>query len=520
MKNRAVFTALFFLIVLAAIVVRGARLDLRPMHHDEANQAVKFGLLLERGEYTYDPKDHHGPTLYYFALPLAWISSGASFETLSETTLRLLPVLFGVGILLLLFVFKDGLGKTDKIFAGIIYAFSPVMVFFSRFFIQEMLLLFFMVGALASGWRYYRKPSSSWAVVTGILIGLMYATKETCVILFGAMAGALILVFFTGGRDFEKRDEGRRFSFRHLMLFMGAAAAIAFVFYSSFFENLQGPIDSLLAYQNYFMRAGSEGIHSHPWTYYLHMLAFFRSQPGPYWSEFFIIALALIGGAAGFLANQNKSKSILLNRFILFFTLISLAVYSAISYKTPWNLLPFHFGFILLSGMGAAFLIGLGKRLWIKAAVVLLLLLGMIHLGIQCYRTNFVYYADPRNPYVYSQTTNDFLNLVERVQDLSSIHPEERGMFIKVVASPTEYWPLPWYLRGFNRVGYWEDVKSAFKYPEAPILISAMDYAEEIEFRLGDRFVKEYFGLRPGVLLSLYIDKDLWDKFIQTRISK
>jgi predicted membrane-bound mannosyltransferase len=39
----------------------------RPMHADEANQAVKLGALLERGEYRFDPYDHHGPTLYYFA---------------------------------------------------------------------------------------------------------------------------------------------------------------------------------------------------------------------------------------------------------------------------------------------------------------------------------------------------------------------------------------------------------------------------------------------------------------------
>ena len=196
MKNRAVFTVLFFLVVLVAVVIRGGRLDLRPMHHDEANQAVKFGLLLEKGEYTYDPVDHHGPTLYYLTLPFAWISSGTSFENLSESTLRLVPVLFGIAILLLLLVFKSGMSKSAKIFAGLIYAVSPVMVFFSRFYIQEILLLFFMTGAIASGWRYYKKPSSSWAVVTGLFVGLMYATKETCVILFGAMAGALALEFF------------------------------------------------------------------------------------------------------------------------------------------------------------------------------------------------------------------------------------------------------------------------------------------------------------------------------------
>ena len=32
------------------LALRLARLDVRPMHHDEANQAVKFGALLERGE--------------------------------------------------------------------------------------------------------------------------------------------------------------------------------------------------------------------------------------------------------------------------------------------------------------------------------------------------------------------------------------------------------------------------------------------------------------------------------------
>lgn len=520
MKKRAVFTVLFFLIVLTAILIRAAGLNLRPMHHDEANQAVKFGLLLEKGEYTYDPSDHHGPTLYYLTLPLAWISSGLSFENLSEITLRLVPVVFGVFILLLLLVFKDGMGKTDKIFAGLFYTVSPAMVFFSRFYIQETFLLFFMAGTITSGWRYYRRPSSSWAITAGLFAGLMYATKETYIILFGAMAGALTLLLLFERNNFKKSEVGRRFSFRHFLFFVGAAAVVAFVFYSSFFENLSGPIESVLAYKNYFSRAGSGGIHSHPWYYYIQMLSFFHIQPGPYWSEIVILILALIGGAAGFIRNKNGEKTSILIRFIFFFTLLSLAIYSSVSYKSPWNLLPFHFGFILLAGYGASFLINLSKKIWIKIGVVVLMLLGLYHLSIQCYRTNFIYYADPRNPYVYSQTTNDFLNLVERLNVLSSIHPEGKDIFIKVVASPTEYWPLPWYLRQYRRVGYWEDVKKAFDYPEAPILIASMDKAEEIVSRVGDRFISEFYGLRPGVLLSLHIEKSLWDTFIQTRMTQ
>ena len=65
--------ALVALALAAGLALRLARLDVRPMHHDEANQAVKFGALLERGEYRYDAHDHHGPTLYYLTLPVAWL---------------------------------------------------------------------------------------------------------------------------------------------------------------------------------------------------------------------------------------------------------------------------------------------------------------------------------------------------------------------------------------------------------------------------------------------------------------
>ena len=60
------------LLTLAAFWLRGRDLAGRPMHSDEANQAVKAGELLETGHYAFDPHDHHGPVLYYAALPVAW----------------------------------------------------------------------------------------------------------------------------------------------------------------------------------------------------------------------------------------------------------------------------------------------------------------------------------------------------------------------------------------------------------------------------------------------------------------
>ena len=71
--TRALAGALIGLALASGLCLRLARLDTRPMHHDEANQAVKFGTLLETGQYHYDFRDHHGPTLYYLTLPAAWL---------------------------------------------------------------------------------------------------------------------------------------------------------------------------------------------------------------------------------------------------------------------------------------------------------------------------------------------------------------------------------------------------------------------------------------------------------------
>src|SRR5688572_9486624 len=75
------------------------------MHADEANQAVMLDELITAGHYAFDPRDHHGPTLYYAAVPLAWMRDERTLATLTETTVRLVPALFGtVSVILLVAV--------------------------------------------------------------------------------------------------------------------------------------------------------------------------------------------------------------------------------------------------------------------------------------------------------------------------------------------------------------------------------------------------------------------------------
>jgi predicted membrane-bound mannosyltransferase len=138
-------------------------------------------------------------------------------------------------------------------------------------------------------------------------------------------------------------------------------------------------------------------------------------------------------------------------------------------------------------------------------------------------RINAQFQWDERNPYVYVHTSSNLLKLVRRVADIADVSKEGRGLFIAVVTSPENAWPLPWYLRRYPSVGYWTDPSQLPAQPAEPALVIATpDFDEALDRRLGDGYLTEYYGLRPrqDVLLSLHIRRDLWDRFMQTRTTK
>ena len=150
--TRALAGALIGLALAAGLGLRLARLDTRPMHHDEANQAVKFGALLEHGEYRYDASDHHGPTLYYLTLPAAWLRGQHTLASLDEDTLRGVTVVAGAATILLLPLLSRAIGRTPVAASAWLMALSPVMVFYSRMYIQEsMFACFGLAFAIALG---------------------------------------------------------------------------------------------------------------------------------------------------------------------------------------------------------------------------------------------------------------------------------------------------------------------------------------------------------------------------------
>jgi hypothetical protein len=192
-------------------------------------------------------------------------------------------------------------------------------------------------------------------------------------------------------------------------------------------------------------------------------------------------------------------------------------IFSAIRYKTPWNLLPFYAGAVAMAGYGTAALLARFRSRLARGFVAAALLLAVSNLAVQDWRANFRYPADPRNPYVYAHTVPDYLRLAERITDIAALHPDRSAMLVKVVAGPHEQWPTPWYMRGMTRVGYWTSAADAGRLDDAPVVIAAQDQAETIAVALGGRYVQEFYGLRPDVVLTVFIERESWDRFMALR---
>ena len=86
------------MILALAALLRLLYLADRPMHADEAMQADRFGTLLEKHSFQYDPSEHHGPALAYATLPAAWIARQWRYADLNEWTLRVIPALAGLAL--------------------------------------------------------------------------------------------------------------------------------------------------------------------------------------------------------------------------------------------------------------------------------------------------------------------------------------------------------------------------------------------------------------------------------------
>ena len=492
------------------------------MHTDEAVNAHKFGILLESGSYHYDKAEYHGPVLYYATLISARLNVQGSYASLEESTLRWVPAFFSLLLLVLLLFLRKELKWELVLVIGALMALAPGLVFYGRYYIHESLLTLFSFAAIISAYRYLTDRKIIWLVLAGASVGFMHATKETCVLNLAAGFLALVLVLFLQRGSLTSPGKGKiKVPVKHVLIVFFSAALISILFFSSFFSNPQGIVDSVSTYALYFQRAGMDDAHLHPWYYYLSALLLPGRIHGFSGTELWIVITSLTGFVF-LLLKRDRERIENLILFVGLYSFVLILIYSVLPYKTPWNLLQFYPGLLFLSGFGILKLFHISSGRFLHWGLITMLFLGGIHWVWTGMQLNFKYYAEPWNPYVYAHTGPDIPEIAQKIEKLSTVYPEGYEMPIEVVFPENDYWPLPWYLRKFSNVGYFSEMDLIL--PAAPLILIHPSIEADLIRKLyelplpGERYLytplfDTYRELRPEVEIRSYIRKDVWDLY-------
>jgi predicted membrane-bound mannosyltransferase len=248
------------------------------------------------------------------------------------------------------------------------------------------------------------------------------------------------------------------------------------------------------------------------------MLIFWRLGGAAVFSEAIIVLTAAAGFFAAVAGRLEDRADRNLVRFVAFYTAVLAVGYSIIPYKTPWCMLGFLHGMTILAGVGTVFLLRIFNYKLLKTAVAGVIIIASCHLIYQAYMANYRYYDDPVNPYVYAHTSRDIYKAVEKIEEAASC-ANGRRTYIEVICPGNDYWPLPWYLRGYSSVAWCSEVDSDSP-PGAVIIASPRVQPALVEklYRLpppGQRqlyvpLFDDYTELRPKVELVGFVKAELW----------
>jgi len=176
--------ATYGLIGIIAAVLRFYNLGARAMHHDESlhgffSWGFKNGLdeFFTFGTGNNDTYKHvpfmHGPFQFIGNGFMMWIFGDGEYQA------RILAATMGTGLVLLPFLFRKQLGQIGALATAAFIAFSPTLLYYSRFTREDIYTAFWTFGMVIFAWRYIASRENKWLYLTAGFLAGSFLTKET-----------------------------------------------------------------------------------------------------------------------------------------------------------------------------------------------------------------------------------------------------------------------------------------------------------------------------------------------------
>lgn len=181
----ASYAALF----ISAVILRFYNLGARAMHHDESLHGFfGYGHTKWLNDWAWfgnaDPYRHepfmHGPFQFIGSGTLMWLFGDGEYQA------RLLAAVMGTAMVVMPFLFRKQLGTFGALAAATFIAFSPTLVYYSRFTREDIYTAFWTLGIVIFMWRYLdTKQNKFLFLLAGFMAG-SFCTKETTYMTIGA----------------------------------------------------------------------------------------------------------------------------------------------------------------------------------------------------------------------------------------------------------------------------------------------------------------------------------------------
>ena len=466
-KQLFTFERVFFLILIAAIILRFWQLDLKLLHHDEAIHSWFSYELLTKGAWMYDPS-YHGPFLYYVTAGMF-----AAFGS-SDLVARLLPCLFGTLLIPLVYcIYRlDYITKNQTLLASLFIAISPDMVYFSRFLRHDIFMLFFTFLILVALLYYFERGNTWFAIIAAVATAGALSCKEEMPIILLIFISFFIFALWRG--TFSLPASWKRDLLIALIIVSGLMA-ILYTGFGAHPETIVGQ-NFQITEQGFHFEMNTTGwykaidhwtaMHNQqrlggPWFYYIPLyllyelpifllaafgtvqflmrgidlrLVFmqlkarvkFHSSVVPV-SDLTAISTRQLYGKK---IESNKSDEFF--RLCIYWMIMTMAFYAYVGEKVPWLIIPQLLPMCLVATY---------KLNWQKTVIALV---GCLFLIVMTWHVAFVP-MDINEPIVQVQNSED-LRVVMQLMDASD----------HVVVASKDYWPLPWYYRGdrWNKIKF------------------------------------------------------------------
>ena len=495
------FSVCFAALLIISFIARLYRLDERLLHHDESMVATFSWQLFDGRGYEYHPL-FHGPFSFYLNAVVFFLFG------VSDYTTRLGNAFFGVGLVALVYSFRDYISRAGLLAAAFLIGLGPTFLYYTRFGKSDPYLIFFFVLFVLFCLRYDAQKSNSDLYGAAASLSLQFCTKENAYLYLGVSVSFLgILLGYrtlkSNGSEstirvrwqaFVRRLRENRWPFALGFLIFWA---IYILLYSSFFTHPEGVLDGLYrkSVLFWFGQHVQPGWWEAPFSFYLILLIIYEAPVvififyGLYRQLARGIASKVIFlGAFGLTCiltlylNQDLPKGIIpvvhINRaghivvalyalsiglwatfsylkegktfraFIAYWSTSSFVGYSLIGTKAPWFfihvLIPQIFLTALFFGDFWESRFRCEHKVFAKVFVALLIILTF-HNSILL---NYYYASDSRERMVTAQTQPGFLKVLKLIDDVA--FRLGTGYDTPMAVCDFAAWPMGWYLRNYR----------------------------------------------------------------------